>query len=510
MITVDLQSLPTFLDRYVEVLGQNFVTQSLDSYQPVGLSPHETTRLNARAHPLAKYWFALKADIANSTKAKTLKISPNTVFALRLLSDLLDIAHLKNRDRILDDIRVPNTFASGSFEAYIAANYLHKAKDVEIVPESEAKTCDLRAKMADKAVVNIECKSLEDFAIREDRLWSNFEWQITDALFRNKQCWSIDVSAGREVSGRDFDPLRGALLDAIKRGTPRNFDIECFSVSCKKIADFGVELPAPFIGPPTKDRGVMQALSRFDGVKHYVSNPVIISSAPFQEENHAERIINAIKTASKQLPRLEANILHIEIPYRQGEKLLQVADSAFDPVSQELQRNHSRIKAVVLSGPVIGKPYPPKNDPMIVHHSVIPNSSCKITLPKDFAIFGTNHLPPQQIGPEGTVDIDFDIYESLPAQQGRDLFYYCSADGSQQLRLWQTFKNRFRAQVVQEDLGRCFIEADLNDMAVRDPQRITVTWSVKEMALYRNMVPVTPLAYFAKTGRRELREEPPR
>lgn len=507
MITIDLNTIHAVPEKLASFLGADFVGRNLSTYKPEGLSPTEILRMKARAHPLAPIWFQLIQDVQKSIERKMLLLSDQSLFAVKLLSDLQDIRSVSNQDRILDSITSRNKFASGSFEAWVAAHYLQTNKHVEAIAEGDSKSCDLRVVCDDNTSVFIECKSLEDFAIRDARHWESLTWLCAKRLQKSRCCWSIEIEATRDVSGKEFQEVQILLSDAIGSRVPRDFATRSFTVRCKEIAEPDREYEGGIIGNTTSDHGLIQAEIRVVQGKMFYKNPCLISATEFKGRDHTISILNAIDDANSQLPKDGVNVVHIEVPYKQGERLLQVADDAFDTVLRELSTKYQRIKAVAISGTTIGKAFPPLNNPIVPLFAVVPNYSCKQEFPPTFSILGSSPkpptpqakyvnpaleqlmpeaVPPDEMGPIGTIYVSFEIFDVLPNQKGRPLFYYCSSDGRQQLKLWQTFNNVFRAEVVNEATGRQFVEADLNDLEIGKLNAVAISWSSDSMGLSCN------------------------
>ncbi len=116
-------------------------------------------------------------------------------------------------------------------------------------------------------------------------------------------------------------------------------------------------------------------------------------------------------------------------------------------------------------------------NPILNYNTVIPNSDPVRSLPGDFTILGAEVQDINMTSGEGTIYIEFEIPEPLAKQRGRQVFYHCTGDGRHQLRLWQSFSNRFRVDFVHPGFGRRNFEGDLNYLEINVKHRLAAGFS---------------------------------
>ena len=250
---------------------------------------------------------------------------------------------------------------------------------------------------------------------------------------------------------------------------------------------------------------------------------MVVEITPFFERDELKRVLKVIQDAHGQIPAGSAGVLHIEIPHKNSARLLEVADGVFQRVFGVL-KSRTRMRAVALSARTFDLKVKEGGDPIIQYVSIVPNGNKNIVLPKEFFVLGFDergpplrvptwsqrladfffwlllwirgewpHFPVKRPGKSdfdmlleggvGTMFIEFGIYEPLSDQIGRSLFYYCSRDGRRQLRLWQSFKDHFRADVVDTLFGRRVFRANLNDLEVNRQHRLAISWSDQSLSI---------------------------
>lgn len=202
------------------ILGHSFVAE-IKSFNPIGLNELEARILEASAHPLAPWWATFERDVEASKQTGVLHLSDSSLILLSLLSDLLDIEHLRNVDRILKALKNRSTFFSALFEAYVAAAYVRMGMKVEIVQESITgeKTCDLCVSDGSD-IVYIECKSLDDLQLKEGRQWDELHQRLVSLLRQYRRSWLVIIRSGATVGHAEKECIINAATEAIRIGDP--------------------------------------------------------------------------------------------------------------------------------------------------------------------------------------------------------------------------------------------------------------------------------------------------
>lgn len=490
MISITVESLQQHTNELASLLGKEFVTDALDCFSTEGLTPHEVMLAEARCHPFAPYWHALKLDTGSSTTAGKLLLSNQSLFALNLYSDLRDLRDPRciNAVRIVTALQNPGTFFSAAFEAHVAARYLIRYGAVTVQNEGSGPTCDFLVPIKESTEFHIECKSLEDEARSEHRLWANLQNRLASFLMKSAPCFRISIQAHKRLGGGDVDVLYSEVRQIVLGGRYGRHALRCgATLVIDRIAEKDRVYEGPLEGRFGGDKVLVQAEIQPTSSSHYrFRNPSVIDMRPFFTDRQENRIKKVVQHASRQLTKGKLNIVHVEIPYRLGDRLLAVADASFDTVERHIRKNHSRIKAVILSGMSLNQRPDESAGAFLELNYVVPNTSCDLPLPADVSLFGISEKLEVEISEEGTIVIGFFINTPLPEQQGRALYYRASPDGRQQVRLWQTFHNHFRAEIISPQLGRRFVDADLNDLAPGVRNELALAWRKNQMDLYVN------------------------
>jgi hypothetical protein len=370
--------------------------------------------------------------------------------------------------------------------------------------------------------VYIECKSLEDQSRREGRIWEQIEQQIIKALNKFTRSWRVSITAQRTVTGRDIAPLNALVSSNIESGilSPLSTSDGAFSISFEPFEASWDDWRLGDLNSIQRrtERGYAECEQAHDANGRAVyRNPMIVEVSPFFDSDHTDRILDDVNDAHGQIPAGSCGILHVEIPFRDAHRLLDVADQAFQRVFG-LLRTKPRLNAAVLSARTLLRNTRDGENPIHDYFVIVPNAAARIGLPEGFAIQGWNEtlleirkpplrdtirwwwkllklkirdrrftLPTNVRQPsdlrflaaskEGSLYIEFVINQPLPEQRGRSLLNYCTRDGLQQLRLWQSFKDHFRADIVYPSFGRRTYRADLNDLTVGATHRLALSWS---------------------------------
>jgi len=479
--------------------------------------------VRAQAHPLAVDWYYLQQQISESEAAKSLKLSERSLFFLDELVRVSALLTIPGIGRLLARIGQHDQFHSAMFESLVLSLYRQSGAEIEIVPElSEAgqRRPDFRVKTPGGDVY-VECKSLEDFSRKEERIWEQLEAQIVRRLETARRYWRVMIEAKRELGGADIAALSSAVEQSAAAGlldqivTDDGLVSITFEVLASDDSWFGGDL-AEF-----ERRGELgwceseQHVSPL-GTKYYC-HPIFVEGKPFKRADDTKRILADISDAHGQVAEEEVGVVHIQVPYKDGRRLLDIADNAFQRMFG-LLRQKRRLACAVLSARTLDPQTKAGQNPIMDFHVVVPNPKPCRELPREFVTVGAveNPVTPPRSAPphaiedflwalwlflvrtpfrwarvnprtssldallrreEGSLFIEFGIYQPLKEQPGRCLFSYCSRDGRRQLKLWQSFAGKFRFDVVHAAFGRRTFSVELGDLELNTMHKLAVSWS---------------------------------
>jgi hypothetical protein len=485
VIQISLETIEALPEALRRIVGRERVQRLVGDHltrKPSG--PAEEAAKRASAHPFALDWERLLNEIQQSKTTNQIRFSPDTIFFLDALVSIDEYAPGEIKEELMRKLANRTQYHSTIFEAYIFRQYA--SRNQKILPVAEDRKDQLRTPdfkvQAGEQTVYIECKSMQDLVITAAPLWNQLLMRLAKKLETHRRSWRIGLRASRWLSGKDIDPLLSALSPFIRDDAPTTFNSGPFEVTCSRLGEYDEiregDLSLGYDTSP--EHFQMGAMIKVENGKTLWSRLILVDGVQHFETDQTRRILSQIDDAYKQIPDGFPGVIHIEIPYRIGEKLLDVADNAYQRVFGYLGKK-PRISAVALCARTVNSTATFTQQPIFDYFAVIPNPSARHALPPDFQILGANTQP--QLGVEsfdsevGTMYIQFGIHEPLMKQVGRDIIYHCSSDGHYQIRLWQSYSKKFRADIVAPTFGRRTAEADLNHLAVGEVHQLAVTWS---------------------------------
>lgn len=440
------------------------------------------------SHPFAHFWESLNQDIENSKIVGSLQLSELSLRSLNLLNDLELIKNVPNYERIIKDIRNKSKFYSACFEASIVASYCSKGFEVEILEESAKKgirTCDFIAKNAN-GKVSVECKSLDDISIEEKVHWDELKYRLAKYLDDNKKSWKIDIIANKPVRGNEKEFLFKEISKDIKNNDlmKKELSDNDFIVEYMKIAKWDQFFPLPLSINKSSENGFIEG--EFHNGLNIYKNLRIIEIWPYKEHEISKRLISNFKSAVGQIPKNGPGIVHIGVPYKIGDYLLQIIDNSYDSLFEKLNKDSNRVNAVVISGIILENNI---NMPLLPQYYIVPNMITQSQLPSKFSIVGANNqIHEDNIinNDEGTIEFEFKLSKNLDENAHLLLFDYSTKDGKYQLKIWFTWTNKFRMDIITPSLGRVFIETDEFKPNLNSIYKYAGTWSKKDISIYVN------------------------
>lgn len=480
MIEVNLQNIPAHIKEYNRILGTQFISQ-MEKYNTTGLKRAEVTTVEAKAHPFAQWWYQMKQDIKKSQENGVLHLSQSSLRCLYLLSDLLDIQHMDNCNRIIKAIKEKGTFYSGCFEASIAAGYSFLGCDVAIIPELSTtgqRTCDLVVSKDGKAIY-VECKSLNDLTIKSNRHWTELQRRLGRELSNYKRNWSIDIQSTEDFKGKDIETVFKPIQHSIRKNDLRTIEIDCgkYIVNLTYLADWDQEYYGnSFDFKPNGEVFTVEAeMKRLANEKMMIKNPHIISVKMNPDMNLSGRIIAELRKASRQIPKEGPGIVHIELPYNKGQEFLNVIDSSYNAVFKKLNKDSSRINAIVISSKI----FELGDHPLNKHLYVIPNYRAYNNLPETFTILGCEVVSGiDNIPDTGRIDFGFTVTRDFEKGKPGYILRQVSNDGRHQIQLWKTWDDLMRVDLITPVTLRKYNQKKYTSLRKNQRYKICISWDI--------------------------------
>lgn len=485
---IDLNNISSVCDQIFSMFDSRLFTETGSEIQDVRnltLAQHEL--FTQQTHPLENLRKRIPKETERSIKSKRFQFSTESLLFIHSVISLTDIEPKSKLDRIISAIEEQNKFYSGFFEANIFSLYIKSHFDINTVPESDSynrKTPDFAINTT-YGTTFIECKSLESQKVRERKIWSQIGNLVVRKLVREKKCWNVSLLATREISGKDINETIDKLSrmierDTLKRKVTVKNGIELY---CEKISEPDIWTNGT-LNLEKKEYGWLEGEFTVnpDGTPKY-RNPCAFSGTPHVQTDLLKRILKHIKYANTQIPNGFPGVLYIEVPFEDGEHILDTIDPIFDKVFDALPR-YKNINALVLYGRTIDRFCVNGENPIQEYDVTIPNKYPLVDLPKDFKILGspTQQYAPSINGSEGTVFLEFSLERQLNQQLGRNLIYVRERHGKEQIRLWQSYENCFRADIITTTIGRKSFRADLNHLPINSNHKIAVRYNSQTAA----------------------------
>jgi hypothetical protein len=496
----------------------------------------------AKAHPMAVEWHELMQAVDNSEKAGKLLLPERSLFLLDFLVRLRGLLDLSGIERVLKKLESAGDYFSTVFEIFTLSAYRQIGANIEIVSESTQPN-ERRADflVRGKPDCYVECKSLEDLSRREERLWEQVEGRVVKVLLKHRRSWRVIIRAKRALKGNDIADILAVITSRVKAE-----DINPVRIADGQMdIEFQIYTIMPDVWLPggqdaiktSSPRGLWECESATDAEgKSIHRNAVIVEVDPFIKVDETGRILDDISDAHGQIPEGACGIVHVEVPFRKGPRLLEVCDLAYQRTFGLLRRK-GRLNAAVLSGRTMEPNMKKGGNTFADYYAIIPSPGPKTALAQEMFVLGSTprgaavsglikkslmddvrwwgrliwmrltgkiKMLPQNVSQpadfgkigsnrEGSIILHFGIYEPLPQQIGKSLIHFCSRDGTRQVRLWQSFENHFRADIVYPSFGRRTFKGDLNDLGVGVTHKLGIGWSANGISVAVNGEMLEPI-----------------
>ncbi|MDG2522163.1 hypothetical protein P7B02_11485 [Caulobacter segnis] len=465
-----------------------------DSTKHANLAEH--VRLRELAHPFAVAWDELTRGAELSKRAGVFQLSEQAYFLLDTLQALSTASNDPEFPDVVERLRDDEQFYSTAFEAQTHSAYRERDVPIAFLPESVqhgVRTPDLVSRSSGRPDVHLECKALLDDVRREDRVWTELLRRTAEKLERQPASFSIRFRAHRRLEADDVSPLCKLVVELLG-----NFpllhsgeDAGC-EVRIERIGAEGGQFPpgTQFNAPAGKPSWIDTQVDEETGWIKKVS--ILYAERYAPDADQTKRLLKRFREASEQLPRGQAGVVHLLVPYRDPSHFLSVVDRSLAELENTLSRR-PHVAAIVISGRFVETNVPDGGYPVRHFQVVIPNFAASHALPTDFKIIGAvdgaislaraqevdlSALPDGKFSvlPTGTIFLHFGIDAGLQSQSGKYLFQHCSDDGRSQLFIWQSYHNNVRFEVVHPDLGRMTMTTDLNHLAPGQLHGLAFNW----------------------------------
>lgn len=466
-----------------ELFGEMLFTRMLGGYDSAaakGLADH--VQRAGRAHPFAVAWDDLVKGAERSKAQGAFQLSEQAFLLLDSLHSFSTAQDDPEFENLLKRLVGADQFFSTSFEAFTYSAYRSMGVAIALVPEA-AELGERRPDLVSlqpEGAVYLECKSLQDDVRVEERIWSEVEARVVRSLDKASLNLRLRIEASRRLGSGDVQLLADAASDLISNNAAlRGTDLDGVALTISQIMPQGGTIPLPLDLPRGEGERIWVE-TEVDADTNLVRKVWLIESKPHADAEQGDRLVRLFRDAASQLPRASPSVVHLQVPYRAATHFLDVVDRARPQLERVLARSE-HVCAVVISGRFLNKRMADDEAPIANSHVVIPNFRCMHALPPEFRLLGStdmSRLPGEMFEGlhEGTFLVQFNLNEPMQAQLGRYILRHCSRDGRRQMNVWQTYRNRFRIEVVHDAFGRRELTLDLNHLTVGAEHKIAFSW----------------------------------
>jgi hypothetical protein len=316
-------------------------------------------------------------------------------------------------------------------------------------------------------------------------IWGDVLSKIAKSLMRHSRNWRMRIYSKSSVD-ESLAAMVCAEAEALARRDALGYhDVADHraAIECLQIAKSGEEFEGGFQANSDSEIIDMTCKMRFAGGVSRYSEPKIVEIHPYIPDDQSISILNGVKKAADQLAKEQPNVVYVQVPHQKGPRIQAVVDNAFSVVADVLRRNHGRINACVITGQFPHIVLNPNESPLAWTHTVVPNDRASNAMPSDVTLVGTNDLELDLATNEGAIALDFSLESPWAKQRGRSLYYHCSKDGRQQLRVWHSLDGKLRVDVYTPKLGRV-VGAGRPIFVDRTVHKLAASWSSSGVSIY--------------------------
>lgn len=496
-----------------QIIGDDFFQTEIDGYSPDAKTLSESFRKEYKAHPLALMFHSCSGDIQRSAELGMLSFGEASKECMNLWIYLNSIKGIQNFSRIIDKIKQKDHYYSTLFEARIISEYLNKGYDLSIQDESpgNGKTNDFIIK-TNNYKINIECKSLLNVSLKEKAFCDELYSRIFKILQRDNSQYNIEIYCKKELSGGDVDEI----VSAIKK-TKYSFDDIFLSnemiiirkviisnetnqmikkILCNdnmsheyitthnnevELAKFSRDMMNLSDGSAQQGGSILLTnLIAGEEINTWTLTAFRVGIYQHYNFDISERIISAIKDASRQIPQDEIGIVHVEIPQDISKYFLIIIDKCYEQIQHFISKSHKRINSVVLST------YNFENNShsvgLNIYYSInnlCPNICINNEFPSLEIIAVQNEFPDD----EGTFAMEYYFDKSWNPLSIQLLTSFSSIDGTKKFNIYLIDKSSIRIEIINDYFGRIVVTPSQHiEIPLETKLLFVVSWKDKQLS----------------------------
>lgn len=485
MIELNASNISIYKNDFEKFLGKDFILQA-DKF----LSTNEDSSLG-NIHPFYELWKSYNLDISQTANKKKLHCSFHTAYLLNLLSNLKDIENLPNFHRLINSLLQASSFYSAVFEIQIAALYsfLYKVQINEECP-NEKKTPDFSIWYKENKI-NIECKSLQDFEISNNKASNNLIKLLQKYCNDKQKSYKVIIKTGNDLHKQFINCIQKDIIKLIKNDVFGKSYLEKYKIEVEivKLEEWNephygnLQIFHPSRNCRFEITHQLQIL--FNGVSEY-KNIIFIGIESKPILNFDKRIKDEINKARKQFPKDEFNILHIQLPFSDNLNFESYINNNYEIIKNILEKSTTRINSIFITNPTYNTPN--------IQTFIIPNCKVCNEINFDFRYPYSNieiptipdiHLekPNSKIELKNmfyTPNID---WKNIPT--GTIMVNLVSSTGKTQFRIWKSYDLTLTFDYII-DGNRKYFKTKNHSFLINRKNKIDITIENKQVIFYIN------------------------
>ncbi len=407
---------------------------------------------------------------------------------------------------------------------------IHRARGDELHPLPERpkyKTPDFVLQSASGQEYYIECKSLEDSFAATSHIKNEIKNRLMRFLIKEKITGHIIISFFRIAEGKDIDRVLNAATAELKAHSsgicPATKLDGCLityekiihgiknSSKSKSITDTKSyersdqeELRPDITSLPQQQNsntlaGIEIATNSsaiadfelvapvFDSKLLHIAEFRVVEIVQEEINNDQQRIKRFIRDAAKQLPINAAGIIYIELPQDNLKFSQNLYDRNFEQIQWQLRNQKPHVAAVVFICRFFDQDGDPTTGSFQNQLYVVPNPDHAAQL-HDFKLPLIDPIwPNEELGTPptngyistecGTLFFEFINHHTNAKQLGRTILFSSSDNGQEQIKIWKSFDEKMRVDVINPIFGRHVFCCSWLDYFSSQSFKIGVSWS---------------------------------
>ena len=496
MLQVTLENISDHKINFRKLLGDEFIDMAEDYSQQITQST--LTEQPKTYSPFFDFWHEYNLDIKRSLNQNQLSISTKTYFILNLLEQLQNISHLDNFSRIVTNLRSKGSFYSAAFETSIASLYIN-LYSLTITREGLAKSPDFDITLTTDEKMYIECKSLEDFYLGNNKVFNEITHKLEKLCKNNRKSNIVILKTvgkyGQENVDLTVQKIRDIVLNDRFGEYPLN--INGMNVVChnSKLAEWDkITYGGISVKHPSNCTNLLMTLKARKGPSNRIqenSQIILIGIENYPILDFEKRIKNEIKKASKQLPKGKCNILHIQLPISDTLDFENYINKNYMEIQSLLESTTHNINVLIISR----TNYNLKNLYDFPYQiSLFVNTKAQTDIPKGFKypLPGIFCLPCDIDEKPISQDIQICNIKYRPVSQwdktpkGIVLFHMINSKEKVQFRLWKSYDGSIAFEFIVSGIMRHYVKSKDNPFVPGVENKIDIKINTNIITIFVN------------------------